>query len=129
MEQLGLNSRAIVKQGLRHTFRRKYFEQERRELFKQLGVKKITSHHQKTKLLKLRKRRAGHARTLGSYPSTLGEIDPLGFAKLGWRIGTRRLWGKLPPQSSLTLVRFFGLSIAARIVNLKVVRRAKNPHA
>ncbi len=62
-----------------------------------------------------RKRRAGHARTLGSYPSTLGEIDPLGFAKLGWRIGT--------------LVRFVGLSISARIVNLKVVRRAKNPHA
>jgi hypothetical protein len=70
--------------------------------------------------------RAGHARTLGSYPSTLGEIDPLGFAKLDWGIGTRRLWGKLPPQSSLTLVRFFGLSIAARIVDLTVVRRAKN---
>jgi hypothetical protein len=53
---LGLDSRAIVKQLLRHTFRRmlgfvawtgnpsartpQYFEQERRKLFKQLGIKK-----------------------------------------------------------------------------------------
>jgi hypothetical protein len=49
------------------------------------------------------------------YPSTLGEIDPLGFAKLNSPIGA--------------LARLLGLNIAARIVDLKVVRRAKNPRA
>lgn len=60
-----------------------------------------------------RKRKAGHALTLGSYPSTLGEIDALGFTKLDSPIGAK--------------ARLVGLSIAARIVNFKVIRRTKNP--
>jgi hypothetical protein len=86
---------------------------ERRKLLKQLGIKKMTSYHQKNTLLRLRKRRAGHARTLDSYSSALGETNPLGFTKLDSIIGA--------------IARLFGLSIAARIVDLKVVRRAKNP--
>jgi hypothetical protein len=52
---------------------------------------------------------------LGSYPSTFGEIDSLGFTKLSSSIGA--------------IARLKGLRTAARMGNLKVDRRSKNPRA
>ena len=77
----GQTRNALVKRDMRHTFRHKPGDKERRKLFKQLEAKKLNLKPVKQTISVLLSR-VGHTRTLGRYPSKLLEIDPLGWLRI-----------------------------------------------